>query len=63
MSPKATNTQTPSKFDDNRGMSQAIFVLAALGIISAGLWTLYMGDAPYHPADVATQSDFSMISD
>lgn len=36
---------------DRRGISQLIFVLVGIGIISGGLWSLYMADAPYHPQD------------
>ena len=48
---------------DDRGFSQAIFVLAGLGIIAAGLWTLYMGDAPYHPDDSVSRDAMSMVAD
>lgn len=39
----------PSQSTDDRRLSQGLFVLAGLGIIAGGLWTLYMADAPYHP--------------
>ena len=33
----------------DRGFSQFLFIAVGLAIIIAGLWSLYMGDAPYHP--------------
>ena len=49
--------------NDNKGVTQVIFVLAGLGIIAGGLWSLYMGDAPYHPQDDVTRGDVQLISD
>ncbi|WP_025055507.1 hypothetical protein [Sulfitobacter noctilucicola] len=55
--------QTPSGSKDRRGFSQIIFILIGLGIIGGGLWTLYMGDAPYHPEDVVTRGDTVTVTD
>lgn len=41
--------RTPSKKPNEGHVSQVLFVLIGLGIITGGLWTLYMADAPYHP--------------
>lgn len=49
MNRQAHDTPTPSGKDTERSLSQVVFVLIGLGIIAAGLWTLYMGNAPYHP--------------
>lgn len=54
-----TRTETVEK----NGLSQIVFVVIGLGIITGGIWTLYMGDAPYHPQDQVTRGDFSLISD
>ena len=48
---------------DQRGISQAVFVLIGILIIVAGLWTLYMGDAPYHPEVTGSESGDSLTSD
>ncbi|MGJ8555859.1 MAG: hypothetical protein ACSHW6_02380 [Sulfitobacter geojensis] len=42
-------------------MSQVFFILTGLAIIAGGIWTLYMGDAPYHPQDQVTRDSFSLI--
>jgi hypothetical protein len=44
--------------NDTRGVSQAVFVAVTLMIITGGMWSLYMTDAPYHPE--VSQSDFGM---
>ena len=49
MNRQAQNLPTSSDKNTDRGLSQVVFVLVGLGIIAAGLWTLYMGHAPYHP--------------
>ena len=46
-----TASEMPKDTYAQRGVSQAVFVFVGLGIILGGLWYLYMGDAPYHPAD------------
>lgn len=51
----------PSETADKRGMSQVVFILTGLAIIAGGIWTLYMGDAPYHPQDQVTRDSFSLI--
>ena len=48
---------------DGRGLSQAIFVLIGLGIIAASLWSLYMGDAPYHPDDQVSRGSITLAAD
>ncbi|WP_281992898.1 hypothetical protein [Sulfitobacter geojensis] len=53
----------PSETAEKRGMSQVVFVLTGLGIIAGGIWTLYMGDAPYHPQDQVTRDSSSLIGD
>ncbi|OAN96164.1 hypothetical protein [Sulfitobacter geojensis] len=53
----------PSETAEKRGMSQVVFVLTGLAIIAGGIWTLYMGDAPYHPQDQVTRDSSSLIGD
>jgi len=45
---------------DRRGFSQIVFVMFGLAIIVGGIWTLYMGDAPYHPQDFVTRDSLSL---
>lgn len=49
----AKDRTTPSAPRDYRGFTQVLFVSAGMLIIVGGLWTLYMGDAPYHPNEVS----------
>lgn len=49
MSREITGKPPASDASHSRALSQAIFVLTGLAIIALGLWSLYMGDAPYHP--------------
>lgn len=47
---KANTTHVPVRDPmDGRGVSQLIFVAVTLAITMGGVWSLYMGDAPYHP--------------
>lgn len=55
MADNANHTPIAPAVSDQRGLSQFLFVTAGIAIILGGLWTLYMGDAPYHPNEV-TQS-------
>ena len=48
---------------DQRGFSQAVFVLIGMMIIVAGLWSLYMGDAPYHPEVSGSERGDFLTSD
>ncbi len=51
-------TPTDAKMPQGRGLSQIMFVVIGLGIITGGLWTLYMADAPYHPeVDIQLAAD------
>tara|TARA_R110002094_G_scaffold164703_1_gene148773 strand:- start:361 stop:552 length:192 start_codon:yes stop_codon:yes gene_type:complete len=54
-----TRTGSP----ENRGITQMVFILVALGIIIAGGWSLYMGDAPYHPQVPMTESQLNLPAD
>lgn len=59
-----TNLETSDRRNgDGKGLSQAIFVLIALGIIVGGLWSLYFSDAPYHPQNDVSRSDTQLIGD
>ena len=49
MTDRANHTPTPPAQADNRGLTTVLFVGISLVIILGGLWSLYMGDAPYHP--------------
>lgn len=57
------DTRTPSENSGNRGVTQVIFILVALGIIIAGGWSLYMGDAPYHPQAPLIESQLQLPAD
>lgn len=59
MTYKANTAQPPSA----SMLSQTLFVLVSITIIVGGLWTLYMGDAPYHPEVSATQGEIFLASD
>ncbi len=48
---------------DRRGITQFLFVISGVGIIVGGLWSLYMGNAPYHPEDTVTRSGVFLASD
>ncbi len=63
MNQNANPARTLSVSTDRRGLSQAVFVMIGLGIISGGLWTLYMGDAPYHPEDQVSRDSVFLASD
>lgn len=63
MAQQIMDNGTPSGGDGNRGMSQTIFILVALGIIIAGGWSLYMDDAPYHPQAPLIESQLQLPAD
>jgi hypothetical protein len=63
MSQKAFENHRPSTVPENRVLSQIAFFVIGLGIITGGIWSLYMGDAPYHPDDVVSQDRIVLISD
>ncbi|GAA6175741.1 hypothetical protein [Sulfitobacter pacificus] len=51
----------PSETADGRAVSQIVFVLIGMAIIVGGIWTLYMGNAPYHPQDEVTRESTPLI--
>lgn len=53
----------PPRKSDKRVLSQVVFILIGVGIIVGGLWSLYMGDAPYHPEDAVTRNGVFLTSD
>lgn len=63
MKQKVKPARTLSGNTDRRGFSQVVFVMIGLGIILGGLWTLYMGDAPYHPEDQGPQNSAFLTSE
>ncbi|MFK7834641.1 MAG: hypothetical protein AB8B60_00345 [Sulfitobacter sp.] len=63
MKDKNSDRERPSAKKDGRTLSQVVFVTVGLGIILGGLWTLYMGNAPYHPHDEVTRDGVSLTSD
>lgn len=63
MNQQVSYTRTPSVDGNGRGLSQTLFVLIGLGIITGGLWTLYMADAPYHPEVPVAESQIFLASD
>ncbi|MEP5731534.1 MAG: hypothetical protein ABJL67_19420 [Sulfitobacter sp.] len=63
MNSEIKGKSTPPAKPDARGWSQVVFVLIGVGIIAGGLWSLYMGNAPYHPEDNVTQNGVFLAGD
>jgi hypothetical protein len=63
MKQKVKSARTLSENTERRGLSQVVFVMIGLGIILGGLWTLYMGDAPYHPEYQGPQNSAFLTSE
>ncbi|GLT12845.1 hypothetical protein PVW51_01580 [Sulfitobacter sp. PR48] len=51
------------KQSDDRGLSQAIFIMVGIGIILGGLWFLYQSTAPYHPDVTGGQEEIYLSTD
>ena len=49
--------------DGDRALGQFFFVAIGLAIIIGGLWSLYMGDAPYHPEITGSDSGMVLTTD
>ena len=60
---KEKAARIPSENVDRRGLSQLVFVVLGLGIITGGMWSLYMDDAPYHPDGHPTHGEILVSSD
>ena len=63
MSTKASPRHDSTGQSGDKTVSQVIFVTVALVIILAGVWTLDLGEAPYHPDDSVSRSDYGMSAD
>lgn len=57
-----SNTMSDTK-NDNRSLSQAIFILVGLAIIAGGLWVLYQSTAPYHPDVSGVEGEIYLSTD
>ena len=55
--------RTLSGETDQRGISQAIVVAVILAIITGGVWSLYMTDAPYHPEVTRSENGITQSFD
>lgn len=57
-----SNSMSDSK-NDNRGVSQMIFIIVGLVIIVSGLWFLYQDNAPYHPDVTGSEGEIYLPAD